>query len=531
MSCVVYMGSEDMRRQSANVYRMRLLGAEVRAVESGSRTLKDALNEAMRDWVTNVDDTFYIIGTVAGPHPYPMMVRDFNSVVGKECLVQMPELAGRQPDYVVACVGGGSNAMGIFYDYIDDAPCAWWASRRPARAWTAAGMRPAWSAAPRACCTAIAPTCCRTRTARSAKRTASVPVSITRAWARNTPGSRTAAVPSTWASPMRRHCRPFHDCCRIEGIIPALESSHALAYAAQLAPRLAKDRIVLANLSGRGDKDLHIVADAGSVHPGSAPVMGIVHDAHRRAFCPAAQPGAYRADRLHRRRRPVAGAERAADARTGARRRRFDRAGGAVFGPDGRWAGHPARGRARHPQGRRTAPLPADGCRNFGAPTRTRRWSSWATPIRSSTWVCKAFVAAAAAAGVDGVIVVDYPPEECQEFVAALRQAGLDPIFLLAPTSTDERIDQVARWRADSSTTSASRGSPGPGTWTWMPWRRDCRPSGRAAHFRWPWALASATGASARAVARIADAVVVGSRLVEEMKRPGRRGRWPRRAG
>src|SRR5260221_10081117 len=118
MKCVVYMGSEDMGRQAANVYRMRLLGAEVVPVESGSRTLKDALNEAMRDWVTNVRDTFYIIGTVAGPHPYPMMVRDFNSVVGKECLQQMPQIAGRQPDYVIACVGGGSNAMGIFYDYI-----------------------------------------------------------------------------------------------------------------------------------------------------------------------------------------------------------------------------------------------------------------------------------------------------------------------------------------------------------------------------------------------------------------------------
>ncbi|NCV70624.1 MAG: tryptophan synthase subunit beta, partial [Betaproteobacteria bacterium] len=120
MKCVVYMGEEDVGRQAANVYRMKLLGAEVVPVTSGSRTLKDALNEAMRDWVTHVEDTFYIIGTVAGPHPYPMMVRDFNSVVGKECLEQMPQVAGRQPDYVLACVGGGSNAMGIFYDYIPD---------------------------------------------------------------------------------------------------------------------------------------------------------------------------------------------------------------------------------------------------------------------------------------------------------------------------------------------------------------------------------------------------------------------------
>ena len=119
MECVVYMGSEDVRRQAANVYRMKLLGATVVPVESGSRTLKDALNEAMRDWVTNVADTFYIIGTVAGPHPYPMMVRDFQAVIGEECKVQMPEMIGRQPDAVIACVGGGSNAMGIFYPYID----------------------------------------------------------------------------------------------------------------------------------------------------------------------------------------------------------------------------------------------------------------------------------------------------------------------------------------------------------------------------------------------------------------------------
>src|SRR6201747_1430550 len=118
MECVVYMGSEDMRRQAANVYRMKLLGASVVPVESGSRTLKDALNEAMRDWVTNIEDTFYIIGTVAGPHPYPMMVRDFQTVIGDECKVQMPEMIGRQPDAVIACVGGGSNAMGIFYPYI-----------------------------------------------------------------------------------------------------------------------------------------------------------------------------------------------------------------------------------------------------------------------------------------------------------------------------------------------------------------------------------------------------------------------------
>jgi tryptophan synthase beta chain len=142
MECVVYMGSEDVRRQAANVYRMKLLGATVVPVESGSKTLKDALNEAMRDWVTNIGNTFYIIGTVAGPHPYPMMVRDFQTVIGKECIEQMPEMAGRQPDYVIACVGGGSNAMGIFHPYIEHADVRLSASRRPAAASTPACTRP-----------------------------------------------------------------------------------------------------------------------------------------------------------------------------------------------------------------------------------------------------------------------------------------------------------------------------------------------------------------------------------------------------
>ena len=189
MECVVYMGSEDVKRQAQNVYRMKLLGATVVPVESGSKTLKDALNEAMRDWVTNVDNTFYIIGTVAGPHPYPMMVRDFQSVIGEECLVQMPEMTGRQPDYVVACIGGGSNAMGIFYPYIDAAGRA--ADRRrsggrghrhrQARGLAAAPARPA-------CCTATAPICCRTRTARSSRPIRSRPASTIPASAPSTRG-------------------------------------------------------------------------------------------------------------------------------------------------------------------------------------------------------------------------------------------------------------------------------------------------------------------------------------------------------
>ena len=189
MECVVYMGSEDIKRQAQNVYRMKLLGAEVVPVESGSKTLKDALNEAMRDWVTNVDNTFYIIGTVAGPHPYPMMVRDFQSVIGEECKQQMPELTGRQPDAVIACVGGGSNAMGIFYPYIDDRRRA---PDRRGGGGRGPGDRQACGLAlrrhARACCTATAPICCRTPTARSSRRTRSPPASTTPASARSTPG-------------------------------------------------------------------------------------------------------------------------------------------------------------------------------------------------------------------------------------------------------------------------------------------------------------------------------------------------------
>ena len=261
MECVVYMGEEDMARQAANVYRMKLLGARVVPVGSGSRTLKDALNEAMRDWVTNVENTFYIIGTVAGPHPYPMMVRDFNSVVGKECIEQMPEIAGRQPDVVIACVGGGSNAMGIFYDYIAykdvkligvEAAGEGLASMRHAASLQRGvpgvlhGNR----------------TYLLQNDDGQIMETHSVSAGLDypgvgpeHAWLKDE--GRAEYVGATDEEALQA----FHDCCRIEGIIPALESSHALAHAGKLAPTLPKDAILLVNLSGRGDKDLHIVAD------------------------------------------------------------------------------------------------------------------------------------------------------------------------------------------------------------------------------------------------------------------------------
>jgi tryptophan synthase beta chain len=265
MECVVYMGSEDIRRQAANVYRMKLLGATVVPVESGSKTLKDALNEAMRDWVTNVANTFYIIGTVAGPHPYPMMVRDFQKIIGEECLVQMPELAGRQPDAVIACVGGGSNAMGIFYPYIPIAGV-----RLIGVEAAGYGMETGKHAASLTAGTSGVLHGNRTYLLQDANgqiiETHSVSAGLDypgvgpeHAWLKDTGRAEYVTITDDEA------LRAFHDLCHFEGIMPALESSHALAYAAKLAPTLAKEKVLLVNLSGRGDKDMHTVAEKSGI--------------------------------------------------------------------------------------------------------------------------------------------------------------------------------------------------------------------------------------------------------------------------
>jgi tryptophan synthase beta chain len=265
MECVVYMGAEDIRRQAANVYRMKLLGATVVPVESGSRTLKDALNEAMRDWVTRVADTFYIIGTVAGPHPYPMMVRDFQSVIGRECIRQMQEQCGRQPDAVIACVGGGSNAMGIFHPYLATAGVRLIGVE-------AAGEGIA-SGRHAASLTAGQPGVLhgnRTYLLQDENgqiiETHSISAGLDypgvgpeHAWLKDSGRAEYVGVTDGEA------LQAFHDLCRIEGIMPALESSHALAYASRLAPSLARDAILLVNLSGRGDKDMHTVADKSGI--------------------------------------------------------------------------------------------------------------------------------------------------------------------------------------------------------------------------------------------------------------------------
>ncbi len=265
MECVVYMGSEDIRRQVQNVYRMKLLGAAVVPVESGSKTLKDALNEAMRDWVTNVNNTFYIIGTVAGPHPYPMMVRDFQSVIGRECLTQMPELCGRQPDAVIACVGGGSNAMGIFYPYIPYESVKLIGVE-------AGGLGIASGKHAASLCAGRPGVLHGNRTyllqdkdgqiieTHSISAGLDYPgVGPEHAWLKDTGRAQYVTIDDAEA------VAAFHDLCRTEGIIPALESAHALAYAAKLAPTLPRDKILLVNLSGRGDKDMHTVAEKSGI--------------------------------------------------------------------------------------------------------------------------------------------------------------------------------------------------------------------------------------------------------------------------
>ena len=260
LECVVYMGEKDVERQKQNVYRMKLLGAEVRPVTSGSRTLKDALNEAMRDWVTNVDDTFYCIGTVAGPHPYPVMVRNFQAIIGREAKQQCIEQTGRLPDALVACVGGGSNAIGLFHDFLPDLDVDIY-SVEPGGMGIATGEHAA------TLCTAKPGVLHGNRMYLMADDNGQVvePYSISAGL--DYPGvgpehcllidmKRAKAVSVT----DKESLAGFHDLCRIEGIIPALETAHALAYVTKLAPTMRKDQTIIVNLSGRGDKDLNTVA-------------------------------------------------------------------------------------------------------------------------------------------------------------------------------------------------------------------------------------------------------------------------------
>jgi len=260
MECVVYMGEEDIRRQAINVYRMRLLGARVVPVSSGSKTLKDALNEALRDWVTNVDDTFYIIGTVAGPHPYPAMVRDFQAVIGREARRQILAAEGRLPDALVACVGGGSNAIGLFHPFLNDREVAMHGVEGGGD-----GVETGRHAAP---LTAGSPGVLhgnRTYLMEDSDgqiiETHSISAGLDypgvgpeHAWLKDSGRAQYCAVTDSEAM------QAFHKLTRVEGIMPALESSHAVAHAMKLAAGMARDRIIVVNLSGRGDKDVHTVA-------------------------------------------------------------------------------------------------------------------------------------------------------------------------------------------------------------------------------------------------------------------------------
>jgi tryptophan synthase beta chain len=265
MECVVYMGSQDIKRQATNVYRMKLLGASVIPVESGSKTLKDALNEAMRDWVTHVENTFYIIGSVAGPHPYPMMVRDFQSIIGREAKSQMLEMFGRQPDALIACVGGGSNAMGLFYPYIED-------QNMRLIGVEAGGMGIATGKHAATLCAGKPGVLHGSRSylmqdengqileTHSISAGLDYPgVGPEHAWLKDSGRAEYVSVTDDEA------LKAFHDLCHLEGIIPALECAHALAHAAKIAPKMGKDKLLLVNLSGRGDKDMNTVANLSGI--------------------------------------------------------------------------------------------------------------------------------------------------------------------------------------------------------------------------------------------------------------------------
>jgi tryptophan synthase beta chain len=260
MRCVVYMGAEDVQRQSPNVFRMKLLGAEVVPVHSGTKTLKDALNEAMRDWVTNVDDTFYIIGTVAGPHPYPMLVRDFQTVIGREAKRQVMAAEGRLPDALVACVGGGSNAIGLFHPFLEDRKVALYGVEAAGEgidtgrhAATLAAGRPGVLHGNRTYLMEDADG--QIIGTHSISAGLDYPgVGPEHAWLKDTERATYVGITDDEAM------AGFELLTRTEGIIPALESSHAIAYAAKLAPTMRKDQIVVVNLSGRGDKDINTVA-------------------------------------------------------------------------------------------------------------------------------------------------------------------------------------------------------------------------------------------------------------------------------
>ncbi len=267
LECIIYMGAEDVRRQSLNVFRMKLMGAEVRPVSGGSRTLKDAINEAIRDWVTNARDTYYLLGSVVGPHPYPMMVRDFQSIIGKETRQQVLDKSGRLPDYIIACVGGGSNAIGIFYPFLNDKAVKLVGVEAAGR-----GLETGEHAAPLmagevgvlhgAKSYILQDSEGQIRETHSISAGLDYPgVGPEHSYLKDTGRATYVAVSDDEA------LDGFQLLCQTEGIIPALEPAHAIFYAARIAGSLDKEQIIVVNLSGRGDKDMDIVVEALGVKP------------------------------------------------------------------------------------------------------------------------------------------------------------------------------------------------------------------------------------------------------------------------
>ena len=459
LDCFVYMGSEDMERQALNVFRMRLLGATVRRVEAGSRTLKDAINEAMRDWVTNVEDTYYVLGSVLGPHPYPLMVREFQSVIGREARAQIVELAGRLPDAVVACVGGGSNAMGIFDAFIGDAAVRLIGVEAGGEE-IVKGRHAARFAGGSAGILQGTRTFVLQDDNGNIELTHSISAGLDYAgvgpehsWLRAT--GRTEYV---YASD-EEALEAFQTLARLEGILPALESAHAIAYARACARDLGPDSVLLVNLSGRGDKDVNTVEKALEIRSqrSKRAVAG------RRSRCRDGHR--VRGQGNVKSRITQTFAKLRAEKRAGlvtyttagdpdlprsARiLKALDRAGADVLEVGVPFSDPLADGPVIQRATERA--LAAGGCLSASLALVAEVRAEVSAPIVIFSYAnplmrmgLETFARQAAASGVDGVLALDLPIEEAEEFRQVLTAAGLDTIFLLSPTTTDARIRRAA---------------------------------------------------------------------------------------
>ena len=431
LECVVYMGAEDMRRQALNVVRMRLLGATVQQVDAGSKTLKDAINEAMRDWVANVHHTYYLLGSALGPHPYPLMVREFQAVIGREARQQILHQAGRLPDVVVACVGGGSNAIGIFDGFIDDTGVRLIGVEAGGER-IAPGRHAARFAGGSTGVLQGTRTFVLQDEAGNIELTHSISAGLDyaavgpeHAWLRETGRTEYAYATDTEA------LEGFKALARLEGIIPALESSHAVSHAMRLAPTLAGSSVMLVNLSGRGDKDVQSVSGGAAVSR-----LAETFDRLRTAGTPglvtyitAGDPDLPRTEGILR---------------------ALDRAGADVVEVGIPFSDPLADGPVIQ---RATERALASGTTLVGVLDLLKRirrraarcrWCFSAMPIRSCGSEPSDSAILPRDAGVDGVLVLDLPIEEAGDFRAMLEARGIDTILLLSPTTSDERLRQAA---------------------------------------------------------------------------------------